>query len=70
MTGYLLNSSNLYSADYEPWRGTFTIAFRSGGVYEYYGVPASVYAGLLRADSPGRFHHQYIKHHYSYRHLA
>ena len=70
MTGCLLNSSNLYSADYEPWNGTLTITFRSGAVYEYYGVPAAVWEGLLRAGSPGRFHHAQIKNHYSYRRIV
>lgn len=69
MPGYLVASSNLYGVDYEPWSGTLTITFRSGSVYEYYGVPASVCKGLLRADSPGRYHHEHIKNKYSYRRI-
>jgi hypothetical protein len=65
MPGYLVVSSNLYGVDYEPWSGTLTITFRSGSVYEYYGVPATVCEGLLAADSPGRFHHEHIKYNYS-----
>ena len=70
MPGYLIDSSNLCAVDYEPWRGTLPITFRSGSVYEYYGVPAAVCEGLLAADSPGCFHHQHIKNHYSYRRIA
>lgn len=64
MPGYLVASSNLHSVDYESWSGTLTITFRSGSVYEYYGVPASVCEDLLAADSPGRFHHEHIKNNY------
>ena len=70
MPGYLVDSSNLHAVDYEPWNGTLTITFRSGSVYEYYGVPAPVCDGLLAADSPGRYHHAHIKNHYSYQRIA
>lgn len=69
MPGYLVVSSNLYGVDYEPWNETLTITFRSGSVYEYYGVPAPVFDGLVAADSPGRFHHQHIKNNYFYRRI-
>jgi len=65
MTMTLVVSSNLHGVDYEPWSETLTITFRNGSVYEYYGVPATVCNGLLDADSPGRFHHEHIKNHYS-----
>jgi hypothetical protein len=55
--------------DYEPWSGTLTITFRSGAVYEYYGVPPSVCDGLLAAESPGRFHHTHIKYNYSHKRI-
>jgi hypothetical protein len=69
MAGYLVSSSNLYGVDYEPWSGTLTITFRSGAVYEYYGVPPSVCDGLLAAESPGRFHHTHIKYNYSHKRI-
>lgn len=44
-----------------------TIAFRSGGVYEYYQVPDSEYAGLMNASSHGKYFHAGIKNRSSYR---
>ena len=66
----LVNSSNLFGVDYDSWRETLTIEFHSGGVYEYYSVPHSVYAGLMSADSHGGYFHQHIKSRYSYRRIA
>jgi KTSC domain len=43
----LVDSSNLYGVDYEPWSETLTITFHNGSVYEYYNVPAPVCDGLL-----------------------
>ena len=68
-TGYLLASSILLSVNYEPWSKTLTITFRSGSVYEYYGVSATMFEGLRAADSPGRFHHEYINNNYSYKRI-
>ncbi len=62
-----LNSSNLAGADY--WGGTLVIAFHSGGVYEYYGVPYSIFASLLSAGSHGKFFHAHIRNHYRYRRI-
>lgn len=69
MTGYLVDSSNLHSVDYDPWRRVLVIEFRNASVYEYYGVPANVCRDLLAADSKGRFHHQHIKYNYRYRRI-
>lgn len=62
-----LNSSNLAGADY--WGGTLVIAFQSGDVYEYYGVPYSIFASLLSAESHGNFFHAHIRNHYRYRRI-
>jgi hypothetical protein len=69
-TAMMLNSSNLSSADYDPWSGTLTIAFHGGRVYLYHHVPPSEYSGLVNASSHGRYFHQYIKDHYDYQRLA
>jgi hypothetical protein len=61
-----VQSSNLAEIDYDPWSGTLTIAFHSGGVYEYYGVPYSEYSALMNASSHGGYFHAYIKGHYNY----
>jgi hypothetical protein len=65
--GVLLGSSNLHSAAYDAASQTLTIRFRSGGTYEYSGVPSTIYAGLLAAGSHGRYHHRWIKDRYPYR---
>jgi hypothetical protein len=61
-----IQSSNLAAIDYD-WSGTLTIAFHSGGVYEYYDVPPSEYDGLMNASSHGSYFHAHIKQRYSCR---
>lgn len=34
---------------------TLRVVFKSGGVYEYYGVPLEVAVAFIESDSPGRF---------------
>ncbi|MCX6897850.1 MAG: KTSC domain-containing protein [Verrucomicrobia bacterium] len=65
-----VNSTDLRAVRYDEWSGTLVIAFHSGGVYEYYNVPYSEYAGLMRADSHGRYFHAHIKGHYDYRRIG
>jgi KTSC domain len=64
-----VQSSNLAAIDYD-WSGTLTIAFHSGGVYEFYRVPSSEYDGLMNAGSHGKYFHAHIKGRYSYRKIA
>lgn len=40
---------------YDPATQILVLAFTSGTVYEYAGVPEEVHAGLLAAPSAGRF---------------
>ena len=63
-----VQSSDLAAIDY--WSGTLTIAFHSGGVYEFYHVPPSEYHGLRSASSHGKYFHAHIKGRYSYRKIA
>jgi hypothetical protein len=63
-----VQSSDLAGVDY--WSGTLTIAFHSGGVYEYYGVPYSEYDALMNASSHGKYFHAHIKNQYSYRKMS
>ena len=60
----MLNSSNLSSADYDPWSGTLVITFHGGRAYEYYHVPDAEYSGLVNARSHGKYFHENIKDHY------
>lgn len=48
-------SSMLYAAGYDPKTQTLEIVFNSGGIYRYVDVPPDIYAGLLAAESKGRY---------------
>lgn len=63
-----VQSSDLRAVEYD-WSGTLTIAFHSGGVYQYFNVPLSEYAGLMNASSHGKYFHAHIKGRYSYRRI-
>ncbi|MBE8596842.1 MULTISPECIES: KTSC domain-containing protein [unclassified Xenorhabdus] len=62
-----VSSSNLHSVGYDQVTRTLEIAFHSGGIYQYDGVPANVHQGLISASSKGKYFHQYIKNVYPYR---
>jgi hypothetical protein len=62
-----LRSSNLRAVQYEPETQALTIEFHSRSVYVYSGVPATIFEGLLRAYSAGRYHHRWIRGRYPYR---
>jgi KTSC domain-containing protein len=54
-----IKSSNINSVFYLP--DTLFIRFHGGQVYMYEGVPASIYAGLLAAQSKGGYFVRYIE---------
>lgn len=62
-----VSSSDLSSVGYE--NGTLYIAFHSGGLYSYSGVPEHIYSALLDAPSKGKFFHANIKNVYAYRRI-
>lgn len=62
-------SSNLKAVRYDPATQTLDIEFHSGSVYRYFGVPESVYQGLMAASSHGKYHHLYIKNSYPYQRI-
>ncbi|WP_448591188.1 KTSC domain-containing protein [Thermoflexus hugenholtzii] len=49
-----VDSSMISAVRYHPEEGILEVAFNKG-VYLYYGVPPEVFAGLLRAESKGRY---------------
>lgn len=65
-----VQSTNVRSVGYDASSGTLQIAFHSGSLYEYTGVPAQLYAALIAARSKGGFVAQYIKGRYPYRKIA
>jgi hypothetical protein len=62
-----VSSSNLHSVGYDPDSQTLRVKFLNGGVYDYYGVPESRYAGLMSAGSKGGYLAAHIKEHYRYK---
>jgi hypothetical protein len=56
-----VSSTNLASVGYDPTTQVLEIEFHSGGVYQYVGVPAALYEGLMAASSHGSYFHQFIK---------
>ncbi len=58
-------SSNLASVGYED--GILEVAFNSGSIYQYSGVPVSVYEDLMSAPSHGKYFAAFIRNNYPYR---
>lgn len=59
------NSSAITRAEYDPSTRTLSLWFTgSGGPYYYYGVPQSVYEGLLGAASKGTYFNDHIRDQY------
>jgi len=61
-----VSSSNIASIGYDADSNTLEIQFKNGGIYRYYGVPQTVYAGLMAASSHGSYLAQAIKDRYRY----
>ena len=59
-------SSNIAEIGYNESSQTLEILFRSGTVYQYFGVPNRVHRGLMNAVSHGQYLHQEIKGRYRY----
>ncbi len=61
-----VESSAVLSVGYDPATNELEIEFAGGGVYRYYGVPASRVEQLLEAGSIGRYVTDHIKPRYPY----
>jgi hypothetical protein len=59
-------SSNLRSVGYHSDKCILEVEFHGGGIYQYFGVPAGVYGGLMQAGSKGRYFHTFVKDRHSY----
>lgn len=58
-------SSFISSVGYDVAKKWMVMAFKSGMVYVYIGVPHDVYSRFMGAESKGRFYNKVIRHHYS-----
>ncbi|MBM3118253.1 MAG: KTSC domain-containing protein [Chloroflexi bacterium] len=59
-----VSSSNISSIGYDSESRTLEIEFHSGGVYQYFDVPQSIYDELMHASSHGSYFHRYVKDRY------
>lgn len=65
-----VSSSHLLSVGYDPKTQTLEIQFTDYSVYQYFGVPQSIYNGLMGASSHGSYFDARIKKGgYSYRRI-
>jgi len=56
-----VSSSNLRSVGYDSSAQTLEVEFQDSGVFQYSGVPAARYSGLMGAPSKGEYFDNYIK---------
>ncbi len=60
-----LSSSAIRAVEYDERTLVLAVTFTSGRTYDYYGVPQSVYSGLISAASAGDYFNRYIRDQYS-----
>jgi hypothetical protein len=56
-----VRSSNIRSVGYDLASRMLEVEFHSGGLYDYSGVPETIYQGLMRAASKGSYFQDHIK---------
>jgi hypothetical protein len=61
-----VQSSLLARVAYDSRRAILQVTFRNGAAYQYAGVPAEIYQGLLQADSKGAYFNHCIRGLYPY----
>lgn len=59
-------SSDIRSVGYDKNSQVLEVEFHSGGTYQYYSVPQSVYEGLMSAPSHGKYFHRHVKGAFNY----
>ena len=66
-----VQSSSVSSVGYDRDSSTLELEFLNGSVYQYFGVPESIFNGLINAPSKGTFLDQFVKKAgYSYTRIA
>jgi hypothetical protein len=61
-----VESASLKSIGYDEGNDVLEVEFQNDGVYQYLGVPRTVYEGLLAAPSKGRYFSEFIRERYPY----
>ena len=59
-----VESTTLVAVGYDETREILHLEFRIHAVYRYFGVPGSVYEGLVAAPSKGRYFNESIRGHF------
>jgi len=70
MQRQLVSSSSIRSVGYDSAARLLEIEFQSGGTYQYFDVPESVYRELMKAESQGLFFHDHIRDKYQYEKIS
>lgn len=65
-----VTSSDIQSIGYDTATRTLEVEFHSGGIYQYFNVPASEYQAFMAAGSHGQYFHQYIKNTYGWQQVG
>jgi hypothetical protein len=60
------NSSNIASVAYDEDQQRLEVEFANGSEYHYSGVEPAVYAGLMAADSVGKYFNANVKNAYRF----
>ena len=61
-----VSSSNIASIGYDQNLSILEVEFLSGDIYQYVGVPNSIFQGIMSASSHGSYLNQNIKGVYSF----
>lgn len=69
MVNQMVISSEIEWIGYDHKKSMLQVEFIAGGIYQYEGVPESVYKDFLNAPSHGRFFERAIKGKYPYRRI-
>lgn len=59
-----VQSSNVAEIGYDAATMTLEVAFKNGGIYQYFDVPDTLFQELMRAPSAGKYLHANIRDRY------
>ena len=69
MDRLIVDSTVIYAVGYDAKKSDLEIQFMDKSVYLYLGVPATLYLGLMNAESKGTFFDAKIKNQFVFRKL-
>jgi len=61
-----VQSTTLAAAAYDPVTRQLSLQFRSGAIYQYFGVPQAIYHELMAAPSKGAYFNRNIRSQFPY----